>query len=65
MNVEDLERGRAELASGVRQRIDEAPWGLSRAIRDLERFARARPVIATFAALTAGFLVARVLARYR
>jgi hypothetical protein len=65
MNVQNMEPGRVELASRVRQRMEEGPWSLSRVIVSMERFARNRPVIATFAALTAGFLAARVLARYR
>jgi hypothetical protein len=63
MTIQNVEQDKAELLSGVRKYIDEAPRALSRFSRNLERFVKNQPLMGTLAALTAGFFVARVLAR--
>jgi hypothetical protein len=63
MTAQNIEQDKAELLSRVRKYIDEAPRALSRFSRNLERFTKSQPLLGTLAALTAGFLVARVLAR--
>jgi hypothetical protein len=63
MTIHRIEQGKSELLSRVQHCVDELPRGLSRANQSLKRFVKSRPLVASFAALAAGFLAARVLAR--
>lgn len=63
MTVQHVKEHKSELPGRLRKYVDEAPRSFSRVSRNLERFARSRPLIASIAALTAGFLIARVLTR--
>jgi len=47
----------------MRENVARAREGLSRADDRVQRFVRGRPVTALFAALTAGFLLGRIMAR--
>lgn len=59
----EQEKGTQEVKAKLQRNLKEVRGGINRADERVQRFARAQPLTATFIALSAGFVVGRLLSR--